>query len=101
MRYFLLLFVALGCGADDIEVTPSDYDTTCSTDEECIAVRVGKCTDECGFSYGWSAINKSSYDDYEDDVDSLNCGRGTANCMIPVPATGAACHSGICEPLFQ
>ena len=59
MGLFLLLF--LGCGGEATTIEITDFDQSCSTDEECTSVFVGSV---CGCDCTRDGINISEIDNY-------------------------------------
>jgi hypothetical protein len=84
----------LGCGRDEIRA--SDYETSCTGDADCMLIQVGECTHKCGWAYDYAAINISDAESYQSHRDEIDCGRGSANCMVPPRPSGAVCTDGIC-----
>ncbi len=96
MRFRLPLFlfaglaIAVGCSTS---LDTSDYDTTCTTANDCITLPFG---DMCDCSCDQGAINKSSVNQYNDDrVKIGGCNRLCGACPPLKPAVCVAGHCAV------
>jgi hypothetical protein len=88
----------VGCGSNDEKRTSirlGDYETSCSTAEDCVPVSVGNycpCVPCANAS-----INKTSLAKYQSDVASVDCPDTTAQCApCPPPLPGTDCQGAKC-----
>lgn len=75
-------------------VTATDYDQSCTTDEDCVAVFEGDVCDECKCAN--ATVSKAAQMDYNLAFTMNQCGSPppcAADCALPVPT----CQNGTCS----
>jgi hypothetical protein len=72
-------------------IRASDYDQSCTTDSDCMAVTEGNSCRPC-FACPNAAINGRDLDRYQSDVAAATTVVNTCDCFAPL----ACCHAGRC-----
>lgn len=96
---FALLTLALAA-ACDTTVSPSDYDASCTVDEDCAFVIGGDVCSGCMTDIG--AVNVDAADAFNADVDAIagTCApwseRYRVQCALGFPAVEPVCDAGQC-----
>jgi hypothetical protein len=90
-------------------IRASDYDQSCTTASDCVAVQEGDtCTDECGICFAHAAINQGALEHYRADLRAtIAAGKSVQWFQCPCPSRtpqpccqAGRCAAGIgCEPL--
>jgi hypothetical protein len=101
ISFFACLLASLaGCSgsathdASDYELSASDYDQSCQTADECIAVFIGElCAGDCRCAN--DAINQSSLDEYTKDIEPASDCTSELACKCAAPQL--ACEAGRCK----
>ena len=88
-----LLVLIAACGGSST-VTANEFDTSCSSDKDCVAVRLGDLCERSGCNCPSGAINTSSQKAYQTEAESI-----LASCTTPQPTRGCLCafHPLTCE----
>jgi hypothetical protein len=81
-----------------VEVDPSQFDQSCTEDQDCMIITSGPICSDCNCSR--AGINVSEEEDYEELVGDIDCRPGPQTCDC-APPTEAHCNDdGMCEAGF-
>lgn len=80
---------------EPLEIDASNWDKTCTADEDCAIVHEGEVCSSC--VCGGTAVNVAEITRYEELTEDVECTPGPDFCDCPI-IEEAWCNDGICEP---
>ena len=91
-----LFFLFLACGEKDTTIDATQYDQTCSVDEDCMSVFTGNV---CGCNCTSIGINVADIESYNAERDELynQCAEDEIFECMACPNTEAYCEEGTCK----
>jgi hypothetical protein len=81
-------------------IAASDYDQSCATDSDCVAIGAGDACQPCGLQCTNSAINKAAEATYRNDRDKLTPSGVKTTCHCPLEVA-PCCLGGQCRADLQ